>query len=98
MMLAAENLLFHPHLLARPRGCDARARDFLAALRLVERTLRPRQGFRLAQHLEAHRAGQRRDLDEANLDAVGELKTLAGLAAEQGARRFVEVIVVVAER
>ena len=42
-----------------------------------------RQGIRIAQHLETHRAGHRRDLDQPNLDAVGKLVTLAGAFSAQ---------------
>src|SRR5688572_21016648 len=68
-----------------------------APLRLVERPFRPRQGFRLAQHFEAHGAGQRRHFDEANLDAIGELESLAGALSEQRPGRLVEQIIIVAE-
>ena len=98
MMLAAENLFLDTQFAAiiiscrATPGAIAHARG--AAFRLVERPLRARQGLRLAQHLEAHRAGQRRHFDQADLDAVGKLISLAGALAEQRARRFVEDIVI----
>src|SRR5690606_37638224 len=70
---------------------------FPAALRLVERALGSRQGFRLAQHFETHSACQRRDFHQWNLNMVREPKTLTRLASEQGARGFDEMVIIISE-
>ena len=83
VQLAAENLLIHHRLLRRPdRVCDARSRAS-RPFALWNDRCDARQRLGVAQHLEAHRAGERRRLDQPHLDAVAEPVALAAAVADR---------------